>query len=651
MILTLAFHAVLSQAAPAADADALRRTVQVEAAAIERSPDDTEALYRLGLAYLALGEAKKALGPLETLLKADADSVDAVLLLSRAYRASGELDKAKVLLDTAITSKPDVPTLRAERAHLARATDDYDTAVAQYSKAVELAPNDAALVFNLGEAQHKAGKNLDGVISQYRAALKLDPDLASAKVNLGKALAEKGLFGEAKEVLAAVNKTTLVDAEAHYNLGVILLRENNTTESQTQFERTLAANPKHAPALNNLGVVWDARGDHKKALDYFKKAALVDPMYTEAFFNQGMSYMKLNKPKEATRAFEQALKLEPAASTPYVKLGTLYLEQGKKERAVEAFKKAIATLDEEEKKAGGFKLLVQRFKAERSTDAYRGLALAFLQQGKVDDAVATLKDAAAKVPNDPSAWLALGEALLAKGDAEGAVDALKKRLQLEPSAEAQLDLARAYTKRRIAKEAEALYRDVLKAEPENRRAHLGLVDLFLEQGKYADAERLLKEQLQKDPNDAQSLARVGVMKSRQQRPDQALEPLEKAVALNPSLSEARAELAFLHFRADPAKAAQCVTTTSEIVINEPRNVLALSYLGLCLLSKGDKARAEQTLKAAIDIDKNFGLAHYNLAQVYENEGKLDDAKKAYQAAAALDFGDASDQLKRLNSGK
>lgn len=65
------------------DPEVLRRTVALESATVERSPDDTQALYRLGLAHLSLGEAKKAVKPLEELVKADAESVDAKLLLAR----------------------------------------------------------------------------------------------------------------------------------------------------------------------------------------------------------------------------------------------------------------------------------------------------------------------------------------------------------------------------------------------------------------------------------------------------------------------------------------------------------------------------------------------------------------------------------------
>jgi len=57
-------------------------------------PENTEALYRLGLAYLALGD------PAAPSLRSkadsqDPDSLDGKLLLSRAFRLSGEPARAK----------------------------------------------------------------------------------------------------------------------------------------------------------------------------------------------------------------------------------------------------------------------------------------------------------------------------------------------------------------------------------------------------------------------------------------------------------------------------------------------------------------------------------------------------------------------------
>jgi tetratricopeptide (TPR) repeat protein len=582
------------------------------------------------------------------LVAKDTESVDGKLLLARAYRMSGDAQKAKDLLDKAILSVPDEASLRAERALLARSLDELSDAIAQYKRAVEIAPSNADLVFNLAEAQQKNGQ-LDAAIDGYRKAIILEPDMSGARVNLGKALAEKGRFAEAKEVLSSVTKTNLADAEAHYNLGVIYMRENNVTAAMTEFERTLAITPKHTQALNNLGVACDARADPKKALEYFKKATQADPTFAEAFFNQGMSFMSMNKPAEATAAFEKALKLEPASSSPYVQLGTLYLKQGKKDRALEAFKKAVDLLDAEEKDASGFLQLKKHFFVARSSDAYRGLALAYLSQGKVEEAVGTLKRAVDKMPKDPAARVALGDAYLAQGNATGAVEQLKERLALESTTDAKLDLGRAYVKARIAARAEPLYKSVLADEPDNRTAKMGLVDLYTAMGRYAEAETMLRAEMAADSNDAQALMRFGLMKSRMQRPNEALEPLEKAVALNPSLTEARAELAFLLFRGDQSNVDRCVTTMSDILTSEPRHAIALNYLGVCLYAKGNKPRAADAFKSSLSIDPGFATAHYSLAQLYENDGKKDDAKKEYEVASQLGMADASEALKRMGS--
>jgi len=654
MLLAPALTLVLAAgpAAPAPDEAALKRTVEVEQGAVERAPDDTEALYRLGLALLALGDGKRAIKPLEELVKQDPESIDGKLLLSRAYVATQQPDKAKTLLDTAIESTPDDSGLQAARAELARDTDDLEGAVAHYRKAVDLADNDPTLVFNLAEAlqAQKSQKALEEAVALYKKALEMKPDFTAAKVNLGKAKAEQGLFGEAKDILSAVSKEDLTDAEAHYNLGVILMRENATTAAITEFERTLAINPKHAYALNNLGVAWDGLGEPKKALLNFKKATRVDPTFGEAFFNTGMAYLELKQSAQATAAFEKALKLEPSETGPYVKLGTVFLEQGKRDRAVEAFKRAIALQEKDEKEASGFLMLRKRLSATSNTDAYRGLALAYLGLGKVDEAVAALKQAVEKLPRDASARQALGEAYLAQGNFDGAVEQLKVRLDLEPTTEARLDLARALTKKGVAKEAEPLFKDIIKTEPTNREARVGLVDLYVAMGRFAEAEDILKDMVEKDPADALALSRIGILKSRMGRPDQALEPLEKAVALNPSLFDARAEYAYLLLRADPNNADRCVRMVNDILITEPRHALSLYYRGVCQYALGQKQKAEASFKQALSIDAKSGAVHFSLGELYENDKKTDQALKEYQEASKLGFAEADGAVKRLKGG-
>ena len=245
LTLVLAALATAAPVAPPPTGDqkaALDRQVAVESQNLQQSPDDTEALYRLGLAWLSLGEPKKALKPLEALVAKDAESLDGKLLLARAYRLSNETQKAKELLDAAIVSLPEEVSLRAERGLLARQEGELALAIDHYKKAVLLSPQDAGLRFNLGEALQQKHV-LDEAIAAYRKALELKPDLTSAKVNLAKALAEKGQYTEAKELLSSVSKDTLADAEAHFNLGVLLMREGNVTAAVTEYERAQAISP------------------------------------------------------------------------------------------------------------------------------------------------------------------------------------------------------------------------------------------------------------------------------------------------------------------------------------------------------------------------------------------------------------------------
>ena len=64
---------LLALALLAADPDpeqaALRKAVAAETARVEAAPDDADALLRLGVAFLSLGEPDKAVGPLRELVR------------------------------------------------------------------------------------------------------------------------------------------------------------------------------------------------------------------------------------------------------------------------------------------------------------------------------------------------------------------------------------------------------------------------------------------------------------------------------------------------------------------------------------------------------------------------------------------------------
>ena len=61
---------------------------------------------------------------------------------------------------------------------------EFDKAIADYTRAIELAPNAADVYYNRGSAYHEKGK-YDRAIDDYIKAISLDPNLAMAYYNRG----------------------------------------------------------------------------------------------------------------------------------------------------------------------------------------------------------------------------------------------------------------------------------------------------------------------------------------------------------------------------------------------------------------------------------------------------------------------------------
>lgn len=102
-------------------------------------------------------------------------------------------------------------------------------------------------------------------------------------------------------------------------------------------------------------------------------------------------------------------------------------------------------------------------------------------------AVALMESVEKDWPNDPKFHLYLGRMRLAAGDAYGAVDALRRAVQLDPrSAEAQLSLGMAQAAVADAGpppiEAEAAFRKAVELEPGNLEARYGLGKVLIARG-------------------------------------------------------------------------------------------------------------------------------------------------------------------------
>ncbi len=148
-----------------------------------------------------------------------------------------------------------------------------------------------------------------------------------------------------------------------------------------------------------------------------------------------------------------------------------------------------------------------------------------------------------------------------------------------------------------------------------------------------EEEKLYRDAAAACPSLVEAHFNLGVLFLKQNRPQQALEPLRSALGMRDS-STIRIALATAEASAGNLDAAE--NEFSKIRETEPLNIKALQGLSVVYEKKGDSIKAMETLKRAIEIDRSDAAIHFNLGALLEKSGQLSEALDAYVTASRLD---------------
>jgi len=184
----------------------------------------------------------------------------AVLLVAaaavQAHRQTGLWRTTETLFEHSLAVAPEPPTLHYNLARWLRHRDRAEEAIVHYERALELKPDYARALVNLGVAQQSIGR-LDEAQASYRAALALGPN-AGAHHNLAMLLRSSDL-----DLALSHHAECLVlrpdSPEAHNALAAAWMLKGRLDEAERLLARALELDPEHAQALENLRRVRAAR--------------------------------------------------------------------------------------------------------------------------------------------------------------------------------------------------------------------------------------------------------------------------------------------------------------------------------------------------------------------------------------------------------
>ena len=201
--------------------------------------------------------------------------------------------------------------------------DRREDALAEYHKAVEIAPGYAQAHNNLANLLSEMGGR-EEAFRQYQEALRLNPNAIDAHLNFGMLLSDMGRFDDAMREYEKAAQLAPDDPRPHYLMGKACLRHGQSAEAVKHFHEALQIAPNDFQTLTWLARVLAS--DKDAMVRYAKDAISLAQRANELTGGEqpfvldtlGMAYAEGGRFKEAQETEQKAIELASAGAKEMV---------------------------------------------------------------------------------------------------------------------------------------------------------------------------------------------------------------------------------------------------------------------------------------------------------------------------------------------
>lgn len=225
------------------------------AKAVKCCPENLEARRHYAEALWHRGRRAEAVAQLEAAAMSTHADIASHTRLAEMWLAMGELERAGREAETTLDLDPRSATAWATRARVMRAAGQVDAAMADYHRALGLAPNDRVLLLETAEVYrelnqpHKALSMLQALLDTYSPG---EEPQQIAQLQ-GLAYRALGRHKDAGESFALALRQGPPTAELLYQLAEAQSQAGRREEASAAAVQALALDPGHQPSRELLG--------------------------------------------------------------------------------------------------------------------------------------------------------------------------------------------------------------------------------------------------------------------------------------------------------------------------------------------------------------------------------------------------------------
>jgi len=476
-----------------------------------------------------------------------------------------------------------------------------------------IATHPTAAAFDALGAYFGQRHQLPCALSAFHSAVRLEPRSWEAHYNLALALMQNNQAATALRELRTTSALNAESSQVKLALGVALNQAGHPEEAEAAFRQVLKAQSDSIPALAGLSEALLAEKRYAAVIE----ALSVAPQDEVLRLNLAIAYSKNDELERAMKILSDMVKEHPDYAQAHLNLGILYTQQSRYREAVDEFQQAL--------------------KIDPANDAARASCIkSLIILGQVDDALPMAEEHLRQNPKKAEALYLLGAVQRQRGQYAAAEPALANAVALQPDFyDSRYDYGFVLAKLGKRPEARAQLERALKLKPDSGEARFQLATILRAMGLKQQADEQLKMfQEGKTESVGQDVAGVKVNQANQYLtsgdPQRAIALYREAIVADPKNGRTYYDLALALDREGDAASERKALETS--ITLDANFAPSQNQYGLLCLEAGELDRAEQHLKAAIALDPQFAEAQSNLGVLYGRQGKNDEAERLFRHA-------------------
>jgi tetratricopeptide (TPR) repeat protein len=337
-------------------------------------PNDPDVVLAMGETEQSLGNADQAEDHFRKSIELEPKRFDGYLALSQLFFRQGDAAKASEVLNDAAEQVEETSEMRRMLGQSELARNKIESAVHEFSRALELDPHSVDAMFGMAMALRKRGEldgadkmleqiavrdpayaglaeqrgllfeakgEFDKAIKAYTDALEKDKGDTSLLLRLGAAQVEAQQFDPAEQTLDKVVRDLPNSAEAEYFIGRIAFGRGRTPDALTHFDRAVGLDGTKGEYRLYVARASLDMGNLGRALEEAQAAIGADSGIGDAYWVRGVVRLRMGAVKDSLKDLEKALKLNPARAEALAVMGDCYEQLRELGDAIRSYKQAL----------------------------------------------------------------------------------------------------------------------------------------------------------------------------------------------------------------------------------------------------------------------------------------------------------------------